>query len=80
MHKVRMGQESHSQTLGVRVWLRETRVVILRYFLEVSRFVIAMPPAWLLSSVLRDIERRSYGSSVCKLMFTGNIQLLSLDS
>ena len=39
--KVRMGRELHSQTLGVRVWIRETRVGILRYFLAVSGFVIA---------------------------------------
>ena len=34
--KVRTGQDSHSQTPGVRVWLRETRVRIQQYFLEVS--------------------------------------------
>ena len=34
--KVRTGWESHSQTLGVRVWMRETRVGILLYFLAVS--------------------------------------------
>ena len=37
--KVRTGRESHSHTLGVRVWLCETRVRILRYRLEASLWV-----------------------------------------